>query len=66
MLNDGGYFHPSTCMDENMKSLFQRLSLDVISVLKEMQIDSVEYALLKCIQLFDPGSSRFLLEQLEI
>ncbi len=58
MLNDGGYFHPSTCVDENMKYLFQRLSSDIVSVLKDMQMDKTEYACLKCIQLFDPEAKR--------
>lgn len=55
LLANGHLFRPQTCPDENLKYLFQRLSQDIIEVMRDLKIDQIEFACLKCIILFDPG-----------
>ena len=55
LLANGHLFRPQSCSDENLKYLFQRLSSDIIDVMRDLKIDNVEFACLKCILLFDPG-----------
>ena len=52
----GSLYRIETCKDENLAYLFERLSNDIISIMRELRIDTVEIALLKCIILFDPGN----------
>jgi retinoid X receptor alpha len=56
LLANGHLFRPSSCTDENLKYLFQRLSEDIIEVMRDLKIDQIEFACLKCIILFDPES----------
>ncbi|RNA44373.1 Retinoic acid receptor RXR [Brachionus plicatilis] len=56
LLSNGQLVRISACPDENLRYLLERLSSDVISVMKELKLDSVEMACLKAILLFDPDA----------
>nr|ASL70517.1 nuclear receptor [Brachionus rotundiformis] len=56
LLSNGQLVRISACPDENLRYLLERLSSDVISVMKELKIDNVEMACLKTILLFDPDA----------
>jgi hypothetical protein len=59
VLGNGQIYKADKCPDENLKYLLQRLSQDIIIVMRDLEIDQVEYAFLKCILLFDPGKLSF-------
>lgn len=56
LLSNGQLVRINTCPDENLRYLLERLSSDVIGVMKDLKIDHVEMACLKCILLFDPDA----------
>jgi len=56
LLANGHLFRINSCPDENLRYLLERLCHDVISVMKDLKIDPIEIACLKCIQLFDPDA----------
>lgn len=55
LLSSGQLVRINACPDENLRYLLERLSSDVINVMKELKIDNIEMACLKAILLFDPG-----------
>lgn len=59
-LANGYMFDPSSCTDENLKYLVDRLQEDIISIFKDLEVDRIELALLKAIILFDPGKKMFV------
>lgn len=44
-----------TCQDENFKYLLQRLSQDIVFIMRELKVNRTELAILKAIVLYDPG-----------
>ena len=62
VLGNGQLYKADKCPDENLKYLLQRLSQDIIIVMRDLEIDQVEYAFLKCILLFDPGKNGLFLD----
>lgn len=56
LLANGSIFSVETCSDESLKYLLQRLLEDIINIMKDLDIDRVELALLKLILLFDPDA----------
>lgn len=53
LLANGQIFNTKTCTNENLNFLAKRLQEDVIDLMKDLEIDRVELALLKLIILFD-------------
>nr|ASL70559.1 nuclear receptor [Brachionus calyciflorus] len=56
VLTNGQMVRINACPDENLRYLLERLASDIIGVIKELKVDSVEMACLKCILLFDPDA----------
>lgn len=52
-LANGYIFTIDSCKDESLKYLINRLSEDIINIMRNLEIDRVELALLKLIMLFD-------------
>ena len=52
---NGILVRPSSISDEIISYLYERLSFDIVSVMRDLKIDMIELALLKSIFLFDPG-----------
>ena len=55
LLATGQTFSADKLQDENLKYLVERLIEDIVNMLKDLDIDRVELALLKLIILFDSG-----------
>lgn len=55
LLSNGQLVRINSCPDENLRYLLERLANDIMSVMKDLKIDNIEMACLKCILLFDPG-----------
>lgn len=52
---DGSYVRPHTAVDQSLQFFITRLYHDVVTILRELNVDKVEITCLKAIFLFDPG-----------
>ena len=55
LLGNGNLFLIEQCQDENFRYLLQRLSQDIVFIMRDLNVNKVEVACLKGILLFDPG-----------
>jgi hypothetical protein len=55
LLATGGVLSADQLTDDSLKSLVERLIEDVVNMMKDLDIDRIELALLKLILLFDSG-----------
>jgi hypothetical protein len=51
----GCLFKVSSCKEEAFAFILERLSQNIVGVMREMSVDITEVALVKAIFLFDPG-----------
>lgn len=58
LLANGYLFKIESCQEENLKYLLQRLNQDIVSVIRDLKLDIIELACLKCIMLFDPEANQ--------
>ncbi|CAF1126901.1 unnamed protein product [Didymodactylos carnosus] len=56
VLFDGSYVKPHTAVDQSLQFFITRLYHDVVTIMRELQVDKVEIACLKAIFLFDPDA----------
>ena len=63
LLGNGQLYKIDLCQDENFKYLLQRLSQDIVCIMRELKINRIELACLKAILLFDPDAKS--LQQVE-
>ncbi|CAF1187652.1 unnamed protein product [Didymodactylos carnosus] len=56
ILSDGSYVKPHTAIDQSLQFFITRLYHDVVTIMRELQVDKVEIACLKAIFLFDPDA----------
>jgi hypothetical protein len=60
ILSATGYlFKVNSCQDETLAYMLERLSQDIAGVMRDLNVDLIETALLKAIFLFDPGQFFF-------
>lgn len=52
---DGSYVRPHTSVDQSLQFFITRLYHDVVTIMRELNVDKVEITCLKAIFLFDPG-----------
>lgn len=56
ILSDGSYVRPHTAVDQSLQFFITRLYHDVVTILRELNVDKVEITCLKAIFLFDPDA----------
>jgi hypothetical protein len=56
ILSDGSYVRPHTAVDQSLQFFITRLYHDVVTILRELDVDKVEITCLKAIFLFDPDA----------
>ncbi|CAF5181600.1 unnamed protein product, partial [Rotaria magnacalcarata] len=53
---DGSYVRPHTAVDQSLQFFITRLYHDVVTIMRELNVDKVEITCLKAIFLFDPDA----------
>jgi hypothetical protein len=56
ILSDGSYVRPHTAVDQSLQFFITRLYHDVVTILRELNVDKIEITCLKAIFLFDPDA----------
>lgn len=56
ILSDGSYVRPHTAVDQSLQFFITRLYHDVVTIMRELNVDKVEIICLKAIFLFDPDA----------
>ncbi|CAF3564848.1 unnamed protein product [Adineta steineri] len=56
ILSDGSYVRPHTAVDQSLQFFITRLYHDVVTIIRELNVDKVEITCLKAIFLFDPDA----------
>lgn len=56
ILSDGSYVRPLTATDQSLQFFITRLYHDVVTIMRELNVDKVEITCLKAIFLFDPDA----------
>ncbi|CAF0933000.1 unnamed protein product [Rotaria sordida] len=56
ILSDGSYVRPHTAVDQSLQFFITRLYHDVVTILRELNVDKVEITCLKAIFLYDPDA----------
>ncbi|CAF2412536.1 unnamed protein product [Rotaria sp. Silwood2] len=56
ILSDGSYVRPHTAIDQSLQFFITRLYHDVVTILRELNVDKVEITCLKAIFLYDPDA----------
>ncbi|CAF1423776.1 unnamed protein product [Rotaria magnacalcarata] len=56
ILSDGSYVRPHTAVDQSLQFFITRLYHDVVTIMRELNVDKVEITCLKAIFLFDPDA----------
>ncbi|CAF0892016.1 unnamed protein product [Rotaria sp. Silwood1] len=56
ILSDGSYVRPHTAVDQSLQFFITRLYHDVVTILRELNVDRVEITCLKAIFLYDPDA----------
>jgi len=56
ILSDGSYVRPHTAIDQSLQFFITRLYHDVVTIMRELNVDKVEITCLKAIFLFDPDA----------
>ncbi|CAF0826566.1 unnamed protein product [Adineta ricciae] len=56
ILSDGSYVRPHTAVDQSLQFFITRLYHDVVTIMRELNVDKVEITCIKAIFLFDPDA----------